>query len=155
MRYLITALFLIFATQTALSQQLTVHKSAKAQSALQKIDSLASSSSVMGYRIGIFFDNGAQARSKATEARDLFAENFPAESVYMVYQSPYYKVSAGDCLTEEEAIMLFEKIRKVFPNAYLMRETMEIERFIKREIPLPIVDSTQLTEVDALPVEEL
>ena len=41
-----------------------------------------------------------------------------------VYENPYFKVSAGRCVTAEEAIMLLERVRVKFPKAFLMRETM-------------------------------
>ncbi len=135
MKNFILFTLLLGATISLSAQELTIRKSPKAQAALTQIDSLKGASTISGYRIGIFFDNGQQARTKATEARDHFAINFPAEPVYMVYQSPYYKVSAGNCLTEEEAIILFERIRKIFPNAYVMRETMPISSFIERPAP--------------------
>lgn len=113
-----------------------------AQAAIEQIDSIKLSTSVNGYRIGIFFDNGQEARTKATQARRKFEANFPTEPVYMVYQSPYYKVSAGNCLTEEEAIILFEKVRYVFPNAYVMREKMDVKSFVEQEVELPQIDST-------------
>ncbi len=117
-----------------------INKDSSAEQALTKINAHHSSQSVMGYRIGIFFDNGQDARSKATEARDEFSSHFRVP-VYISYQSPYYKVSAGDCLTEEEAIMLFERIRPLFPNAYVMREKMQLSSFIIDEsLPLPTED---------------
>ncbi len=152
MKQIIILLLALCGTVSTLSaQQLTVRKSEKAAEALSIIDSLPRNTSVQGYRIGLFFDNGQEARTKATLMRDTFVANFPTEPVYMVYQSPYYKVSAGDYLTEEEAIVSFEKIRKVFPNAYVMREVMEITHFVERNEPLPVFDSTLI--VGYKPVE--
>ncbi len=113
---------------------------------MAQVDSMKLSSRVNGYRIGIFFDNGQDARRNATETRDKFSSLFPAEPVYMVYQSPYYKVSAGNCLTEEEAIILFERIRHLFPNAYVMRETMEISSFIEQEVVIPEQSEDETSE---------
>ena len=53
-----------------------------------------------------------------------FEESFPGVSVDMVYDFPYFKVSAGRCVTSEEAIMLLERVRAKFPKAFLMRETL-------------------------------
>ena len=53
-----------------------------------------------------------------------FEESFPGVSVDMVYDIPYFKVSAGRCVTSEEAIMLLERVRAKFPKAFLMRETL-------------------------------
>ncbi|MFI3264673.1 MAG: hypothetical protein SNG38_05575 [Rikenellaceae bacterium] len=144
MKTIITLISLICLSAATLSaQSLTVNASASAEEALNQIDQIKQPTTVMGYRIGIFFDNGQEAREKANEAKDLFTENFPTQPVQMVYESPYYKVAAGNCLTEEEAIMLFESIRPIFPNAYVMRESMKITDFIDREEDLlPAIDST-------------
>lgn len=84
-----------------------------------------------GYRIGIFFDNGANAREKALAARHAFAEAFPGEKVYLVYENPYFKVTAGNCVTSEEAIVLLGRIRSRFPEAYLMREDLTVADLVR------------------------
>ncbi len=86
---------------------------------------------INGYRIGIFFDNKAGARERAMEARNTFSEAFPDVKVYMVYENPYFKVTAGNCLTSEEAIVLMGRIRTLFPEAYLMRESLTITDFLR------------------------
>ncbi len=147
MKSIITALTLLIcaATTTLQAQQLTVHKSVSAEAALNEIDNMKSTTEAMGYRIGIFFDNSQEARSKATEAKNDFEKAFPTQPVYMVYESPYYKVSAGNCLTEEEAIMLFERVRRHFPNAYVMRERMKVSDFVDSE-------NASLAPIDSLGV---
>ena len=52
-------------------------------------------------------------------------------SVYLVYENPYFKVSAGNCVTSEEAIVLLGKIRSQFPEAYLMREDLTVADLIR------------------------
>lgn len=79
-----------------------------------------------GYRVGIFFDNSPTARDGAFAAKALFEENFPDVKVYMVYDSPYYTVSAGNCLTEEEVIMLMGRISATFPKAFVKNETLSV-----------------------------
>ena len=83
-----------------------------------------------GYRIGIFFDNGAEARANALAAKQTFETAFPDIPVYLVYENPYFKVSAGNCVTSEEAIVLLGKIRSQFPEAYLMREDLTVPLLI-------------------------
>ena len=84
-----------------------------------------------GYRIGIFFDNGAEARANALAAKQTFETAFPDIPVYLVYENPYFKVSAGNCVTSEEAIVLLGKIRSQFPEAYLMREDLTVAALIR------------------------
>lgn len=84
-----------------------------------------------GYRIGIFFDNGADARANALAAKQTFESAFSDIPVYLIYENPYFKVSAGNCVTSEEAIVLLGKIRSHFPEAYLMREDLTVADLIR------------------------
>ena len=84
-----------------------------------------------GYRVCIFFDNGQDARAKAVEAKTLFEESFPGIRVYMVYENPYFKVKAGDCLTSEEAIILKGRVQGVFPKAYVKNEELSVADLVK------------------------
>ena len=84
-----------------------------------------------GYRVCIFFDNGQDARAKAVEAKTLFEESFPGIRVYMVYENPYFKVTAGDCLTSEEAIILKGRVQGVFPKAYVKNEELTAADLVK------------------------
>ncbi len=74
-----------------------------------------------GYRVCIFFDNGPDARAGAVRARNLFMEKH-SEASYMRYENPYFKVTVGNCITEEEAIILKGRIAVDFPKAYVKQE---------------------------------
>lgn len=82
--------------------------------------------SYKGHRVCIFFDNGPDARSGALAAKELFEETFPGIKVYMVYESPWFSVSVGDCLTTEEAIILKGKVSATFPKAFLKNEVISV-----------------------------
>lgn len=71
------------------------------------------------------------ARSRAVAARAAFEEAFPDVRVYMVYENPYFKVTAGNCVTSEEAIVLLGRVRSRFPGAYLMREEMSVADLVR------------------------
>lgn len=75
-----------------------------------------------GYRVCIFFDNGQDARAGAVAARDLFTETYPGTRVYTVYENPYFKVSVGNCLSTEEAVILKGRISATFPKAFVKNE---------------------------------
>ncbi|MFI3285777.1 MAG: hypothetical protein R3Y08_03905 [Rikenellaceae bacterium] len=153
MRILITSLALALGTMTLWSQSLTVDESSKAKEALSKINSSTRKrSTINGYRVGIFFNNDHNARYNANEAKAKFKNSFPSEPVYIIYESPYYKVSVGDCLTEEEAIMLFERVRGVFPDAYVMREEIKLSSFIDaKSIITDPIEQPETNSVDSLP----
>ena len=98
------------------------------------VDALSAQSSVgtrfQGYRLGIYSDNGPDAQETSLAAKTTFESNFPDINVYWVYDNPYFKVTAGDCLTEEEAVMLLARVSTLFPKAYVMRAMMSAENVI-------------------------
>ncbi len=79
-----------------------------------------------GYRVCIFFDNGQDARAGAEAARALFASTYPETKVYISYNAPYFTVTAGDCVTAEEAIILMGRIRGTFPKAFPRSEELTV-----------------------------
>lgn len=81
---------------------------------------------VRGYRVCIFFDNGQNARSGAAAARTLFETTYPGTKIYTVYDNPYFKISVGNCLTAEEAIILKGRVSGLFPKAFLKNEEFSI-----------------------------
>ncbi len=154
MRLIITSLILLFSTLSLTAQSLKVTETTEAQEALAKINSARKATMINGYRVGIFFDNSPDARYKASEAKAKFTKSYPSEPIYMLYESPYYKVSVGDCQTEEEAIMLFERVRGLFPSAYVMRENIKLTAFASPTsiITQPITNS--MGEVEEEQIEE-
>ena len=79
-----------------------------------------------GYRVCIFFDTGQDARAGAEAARELFASTYPSTKVYISYNAPYFTVTAGDCVTAEEAIILMGRIRTTFPKAFPRSEELTV-----------------------------
>lgn len=71
------------------------------------------------HRVCVFSDNGPSARDGAFAAKALFEETYPDVKVYVDYEIPYFIVSAGNCLTKEEAIMLKGRVSATFPKAFL------------------------------------
>lgn len=88
--------------------------------------------SVAGYRIVIFMSNAPTARTEAVAARESFDALYPDEPSHIVYDNPYFKVAAGSCTTQEEAIMLMERVRGNFPKAFVMRTTISAAEFSRR-----------------------
>lgn len=84
-----------------------------------------------GYRVCIFFDNGQNARAEAMEARKLFEEHFAGIPLYMVYENPYFRVTVGNCLTIEEAIILKGKVAGHFPKAFPKSEELTLKDLLK------------------------
>jgi hypothetical protein len=81
---------------------------------------------VSGYRIVIFMNMTPSARRDAVVAQESFATLFPNEHTYLFYENPYFKVTVGNCTSQEEALTLLGKIRHAFPKAFIMRENIPI-----------------------------
>lgn len=80
--------------------------------------------SVNGFRIMLFMSNSQTARADAFAACDSLALRMPSLKTYVTYDNPYFKVAAGNCTTQEEALILLEKIKPSFPKAFIMRESI-------------------------------
>ncbi len=84
-----------------------------------------------GYRVCVFFGNGQNARQEAAAAAELCKKSFSDIPVYMVYDNPYFKVTAGNCLTREEAIILMGRIIGVFPKAFTKTEVLTVNDLLR------------------------
>ncbi len=107
--------------------QVTLRQDNSARLALTELESRTPQSSVEGYRIGIFFDNGASARANAMDVVKECKKLFGDIPTTMTYDNPYFKVSAGYYIDSEEAIMALNRVQRDFPKAYLMREQITPE----------------------------
>lgn len=86
---------------------------------------------ISGFRVCIFSDNSPEAREGAFAAQKLFEESYPGIETYMGYDVPYFKVSVGNCLTSEEAIILKERVSATFPKAFVKSEELSITDLAK------------------------
>lgn len=84
---------------------------------------------VNGYRIMLFMSNTHNARTEAFAACDSLAVKLPEQQSYVTYDNPYFKVTTGNCTSQEEALVLLEKIRPYFPKAFIMRESIPVSEF--------------------------
>lgn len=81
---------------------------------------------VKGYRVGIYTGNGQNARSMAEATMSRFREMFGGTPAYMKYENPDWKVSVGNCVTIEEAITLWGRVKNSFNRAFIIREEIPI-----------------------------
>ena len=112
------------------SATVTVSEQGNAAQAVRAGASKETALQVRGYRVCIFFDNDASSRAGAVAAKALFTDNFPDTPVYMVYDNPYFKVTAGNCLSAEEAIILKGHIIDIFPKAFVKNEDFSIAELL-------------------------
>lgn len=109
--------------------EVTEHGDAAA--AMARAAEAVSQRTFSGWRISLFFGNSPSARAEAARVKEEFETAFPGDWVDISYENPYFKVTAGACATSEEAIILLERYRKVFPKAFLTRETLTAADLIR------------------------
>ena len=110
---------------TVIRSTVTVRESPDAEQAIAQ-SSQSTPSTISGYRIMIFMSNAQTARGDALAARDTFAATFPGQRCYVTYENPYFKVAVGNYTTQEEALILLERIKPSFPKAFIMRENIPV-----------------------------
>ena len=86
---------------------------------------------INGYRIMLFMSNSQNARTEAFAACDSLAVKFPGQVSYVTYDNPYFKVTTGNCTSQEAALVLLERIKPYFPKAFIMRESIPVSEFAK------------------------
>jgi len=79
-----------------------------------------------GYRIRIYRDNSGNARARSEAAITSFTELFPEIPAYRGYDNPYFKVSVGDFRNKDEAMRFFARIKRSYPNAYIVAEEINL-----------------------------
>jgi len=85
---------------------------------------------VQGYRVQVFFSND---RKKAYAIKDKVKRMYPewTDQVYVVYQSPNYKVRVGNFIKESEGKPLEKLLAKNFESVFLVRDNNV--RYIKNK----------------------
>lgn len=115
--------------------QITEHGTAA--SAVSSMQTNQSGVKIRGYRVRIFSDNSQNARSAGQNALSRFRELYPGIPADMTYDTPYFKVTVGNCLTAEEATILWGKIKDAFDRAFVAREEIPLSSFKESQSLLP------------------
>jgi hypothetical protein len=84
----------------------------------------ASKKRLTGFRVRIFFDNKQDAREVSLNLENSFRELYPGVGVYRTYTNPYFKVTVGDFRNRSDAMKLFKEIERIYPSAFIVRETI-------------------------------
>jgi hypothetical protein len=80
---------------------------------------------IPGYRIQLV--NSAD-RNAVYAAKTKVYQQFPELKLYLMYQSPNYKLKAGNFRTQEEAEEYGKQLSKLFPSGvYVIRDTIEVK----------------------------
>jgi len=81
-----------------------------------------------GFRIQLFSGSGQKAKHEAMNVKATLLELYPDEKVYMSFTAPFWLVRIGNYRNKYEALYLLNKIRKEFPNSYIVKDgTIKME----------------------------
>lgn len=81
-----------------------------------------------GFRLEIYFGSGVQARNNAMQVRTEFLTEYPDVPIYMTFQSPNFKLRVGDCRTKSDALRLKNRIKKNYPNAFVVPDLIQFPK---------------------------
>lgn len=132
-------------SHVAVNQQASVDEAVRATEAAMRI------SKVNGYRVVIYFDNEQYANNRAKGVLSSFKNKYPYINAYLVYESPYFKVSVGDCVTMEEAVVLLNTIIGDYPKAFPKHEEIRITQLqnVRRRVEIDDAQSSVGEAVEA------
>ena len=99
---------------------LLLKKQAETNAAIKK----ANARSAKGYRLLVVNTN---KRDEAIAAKTKIYTNFPELKAYLIYQSPYFKLKAGNFKTREEAKQYQTYLSAHFPKGvFIINDIIEI-----------------------------
>jgi hypothetical protein len=97
-----------------------VKKQADVNAAIKR----STSRTARGYRILVINTN---KRDEAIAAKTRIYTNFPELKAYLVYQSPYFKLKAGNFRTREEAQQYQRNLSIYFPKGvFIVNDIIEV-----------------------------
>ncbi len=94
------------------------------------VDRVTRKDKITGYRVSLFRDNTQTAGQNARSVAGQFREQFPGIPVYVGYESPYFKVTAGNFVDKVDAIALCGKALSYFRTAVVMQEEIAVSDIV-------------------------
>ena len=108
----------------------------KKQASINAAIKRASARSMKGYRLLVVNTN---KRNEAIDAKAKIYTYFPDLKAYLVYQTPYFKLKAGNFKTREEAEKYKKSMNSIFPKGvFVINDIIEIT---------PEKDSTEVKDL--------
>ncbi len=136
----VVLLFLLFLVKAAVAQgnvsnsvssSVIIHKDPRIDMLVDKQANInvavkkANGYTMQGYRLLIV---NTSNRNEAIEAKTKVYTNFPQLKAYLLYQTPYFKLKAGNFKTRDEAEKYQKKMNTIFTKGvYIIPETIEIK----------------------------
>lgn len=102
-----------------------------AADAVRRYDATSKPTKIQGYRIRIFFGNDQNARGVAQGTQGRFRNEFPGIPTYLVYENPAWMVTVGNCVTIDEALILWNKVKKSFDTAFIWRGEIPVSEIFR------------------------
>ncbi|PLX00736.1 MAG: hypothetical protein C0591_00770 [Marinilabiliales bacterium] len=84
-----------------------------------------------GYRIQLLMRAGNTALDEANQIKDEFEENYPEINTYVTFREPYYRLRVGDFRTRLEAMEFMEKLKRSYPQAWVIKDKITFPEFTK------------------------
>ncbi len=132
-------LFSLFVLKTSFAQDtllltgpaLIVHKDDRMDALVKKQASINERSkkitgrTMRGYRLLVLNTN---SRDEAIDAKTKIYKHFPDQKAYLTYQSPFFKLKAGNFQTREEARRYQSLMNSIFPKGvFIIGDTIEVK----------------------------
>ena len=135
MKNILVLLAFLLGLQTAFAQNNTsavvIHQDPRIDMLVKKQADInvavkkANGYTTQGYRLLIINTNN---RNEAIAAKTKVYTNFPELKAYLLYQTPYFKLKAGNFKSRDEAERYQRKMNSIFPKGvYIVAETIEIK----------------------------
>ena len=108
-----------------------VHKDSRIDMLIKKQSSINTASkkiygrTMRGYRLLVL---NTSKRDEAIAAKTKIYTYFPELKAYLAYQSPFFRLKAGNFKTREEAIRYQQQMKSMFPKGvFIVNDTIEIQ----------------------------
>jgi hypothetical protein len=97
----------------------------KKQAAINERSKRISGRTMRGYRLMVLNTNN---RDEAISAKTKIYTHFPDQKAYLTYQSPFFKLKAGNFKTRDEAKRYQSLMNKIFPKGvFIISDVIEIK----------------------------
>lgn len=126
----LSSIFIAAITFAQDTNSIVIHKDPRLDILLKKQGDIntaikkANTHSAKGYRLLVINTN---KRDDAIAAKTKVYTNFPELKAYLVYQSPYFKLKAGNFRTREEAQQYQKSLNYYFPKGvFIISDIIEV-----------------------------
>lgn len=121
---------------------LTVTQDQRINQLIQKQSEIYSAdNTIKGFRIQIFMDSGNDAINHANIIMKEFKQKHPNIPIYLIFSQPYYRLRVGNYRNRLEAEKAFLQLSKIYKNAFITAERIELPYNVYCDTNIMINDS--------------